>query len=128
MSLESQVIRFPNWGNIVMIDQLAYCILEIVVQYNVPFIRDSLKEVPDIRVGLLKNDSLMGNFVIPQTLSAIEVSYQAIEMDLTDLDQNLPLMEEYDLVTWPILALSSPISLDILEGILTSYETILKFI
>ena len=41
----------------------------------------------------------MGNFVILQPLSAIEVSYQAIEMASTDLDQNIPLMEEYDPVT-----------------------------
>ena len=44
------------------------------------------------------------------------------------LDQNIPLMEEYDLVTWPILVVISPISLDFLDGILSSYETILEFI
>ena len=54
----------------------------------------------------------MGNFVILQPLSAIEVSYQAIEMYLANLDQNIPFMEEYDPVTWPILAMRPPISLD----------------
>ena len=54
VSLDSQVICFPHWGNIVMIDQLDYCMLEIVVQLNVPFIRDVLKEFQDIRVGSLK--------------------------------------------------------------------------
>ena len=126
--LESRMIRFPHWGNIFMVDQLYYYMLETTIQSNVPFIRDALKEVQDIRVESLKNDSLMGNFVIPQPLSAIEVSYQAIEMALADLDQNIPLMEEYDPVTWPILAVSSPISLDFLDKILSSGETILEVI
>ena len=76
VSSESRVIRFPHWGNIFMVDQLDYYMLEIVVQMNVPFIRDALKEVQDIKVGLLKKHFLMGNFVIPQTLSIVEVSYQ----------------------------------------------------
>ena len=62
----------------------------------------------------------MGNFVIPQPLSSIEVSYQAIEMDLAYFDQNVPLMEEYDPVTWPILTVTSPSSLDFLDRILSS--------
>ena len=62
VSSESRVIRFPHWGKIVMIDQLDYCMLETVIQSNVPLIRDSLKEFQDIRVGSLKNDSLMGKF------------------------------------------------------------------
>ena len=101
-----------------MIDQLDYCMLETIIQSNVPFIRDALKEFQDIRVGLLKNDSLMGNFMILQPLSTIEVSYQAIEMASTDLDKNIPLMEEYDPGTWPILVVISPSSLDFLEVIL----------
>ena len=64
VSSKSRVILFPHWGKIVMIDQLHYCMLETVIQSNVSFVRDSLKEVQDIRVGSLKNDSLMGNFVI----------------------------------------------------------------
>ena len=99
--------------------------LETVIQSNVPFIRDALKEFQDIWVGSLKNDSLMGNFVIPQPLSAIEVSYQAIEITLADLDQNLPLMEAYDPVTWLILAVRSPSSLDFLDIILSLDEEIL---
>ena len=58
------MIRFPHWGKIVMIEQLDYCILETAIRSNVPFIRDALKEVQDIREGLLKNDFLMGTFVI----------------------------------------------------------------
>ena len=73
--------------------------LEIVVQLNVPFIMDALKEVQDTMVGPLKIDSLMGNFVIMQPFSAVELSYQAIQMDLVDLNQIIPLMEVYDLVT-----------------------------
>ena len=82
-----------------MIDQLDYYIIETAIQSNIPFIRDTPKEVQYIRVGSLKNDSLMGNFMIPQPLSTVEVSYQAIEMDSTDLDQNIPLMEKYGPVT-----------------------------
>ena len=37
-------------------------------------------------------------------------------------------MEEYDPVTWPILVLRSSISLDFLNGILSSDEEILEFI
>ena len=66
--------------------------------------------------------------MIPQPLSTVEVSYQAIQMALADLDQNLPLMEEYDLVTWTILAVSSPNSLDFFEGILSSDEAIFEVI
>ena len=55
--------------------------LETSIQSNVPFIRDALKDVREIRVGLLKNNSLMGNFMIMQPLSAIEVSYQDVQMD-----------------------------------------------
>ena len=66
VSLVSRVIRFPHWGKIVMIDQLDYCMLETVIQPNVPFIKDALKEFQDIRVGSLKNDSLMGKFMTPQ--------------------------------------------------------------
>ena len=58
-------------------------------------------------VGLLKNYSLMGKFMIMHPLFVVEVSYQVIKMALVDLDQNLPLMEEYDPVTWPILDVSS---------------------
>ena len=57
-----------------------------------------------------------------QPLSAIEVSYQAVQMASTDLDQNLPLMEEYDPVTCPILTVTSPRSLDFLHRILSSDE------
>ena len=99
--------------------------LEIGVQLNVPFIRDAIKEVQDIRVGSFKNDSLMGNFIIPQPLSTVQVSYQDVQMASTDLDQNIPLMEEYDPITWPILAMISPNSLNFLHGILSSNETIL---
>ena len=53
--------------------------------------------------------------MILQPLSAVEVSYQAIEMASTNLDQNIPLMEEYDPTTWPILVVNSPSSLDFLE-------------
>ena len=49
-------------------------------------------------------------------------------MASTDLDQNLPLMEEYDLVTWPILVVRPPISLDFLQIILSSDEAILEVI
>ena len=69
-----------------MIVQLYYCMLENTIQSNVPFIRDALKEVQDIRVWSFKNDSLMGNFMIPQPLSTVEVSYQVIEMASADLD------------------------------------------
>ena len=61
----------------------------------------------------------MGNFMILQPLSTIEVSHPAIQMDSTYLDQNIPLMEEYDPVTWPILVVNSPNSLDFLEEILS---------
>ena len=70
----------------------------------------------------------MGNFMIPQQLFVVEVSYQAIPMALEYLDQNLPLMEEYDLVIWTILVVISPISLDFLGEILSLDETILEFI
>ena len=43
VSSEFRAILFPNWGEIVMIDQLDYYMLEIDVQSSVPFIRDSLK-------------------------------------------------------------------------------------
>ena len=45
-----------------------------------------------------------------------------------DLDQNIPLMEEYDPVTWSILVVRSPSSLDFLEIILSSDEAILEVI
>ena len=46
--------------------------------------------------------------VLMQPLSDVEVSYQYIQMASIDLDQNIPLMEEYDLVTWSILVVISP--------------------
>ena len=49
-------------------------------------------------------------------------------MDLADLDQNIPLMEEYDPVTWPILAVRYPSSIDFLNIILSLDETILEII
>ena len=49
-------------------------------------------------------------------------------MDVVDLDQNIPLMEEYDPITWPILVFSYPISLDLLEGILSLDYEILEVI
>ena len=73
--------------------------LETAIQSNACFIRDALKEFQYIRVGSLKNYSLMEKFFISQPLSTIEVSYQEIEMYLADLDQNIPFMEEYDPVT-----------------------------
>ena len=62
----------------------------------------------------------------PTTLSAIKKSYQEIQTASAYFDQNLPLMEEYDLVTWPILAMSSLDSLDFLDIILSSDGTILE--
>ena len=64
VSSESRVIRFPHWGKFVMIEQLYYYMIKIVVRSNVPFIRDGLKEVQYIKVESLKNDSLMGYFMI----------------------------------------------------------------
>ena len=66
--------------------------------------------------------------MIPQPLSIVEVAYQAIQMASMDLNQNVPLMEEYDLVTWPILVVRSPSSLDFLDIILSSNEAILEVI
>ena len=66
--------------------------------------------------------------MIPKPLSAVEVSYQAIQMASVDLDQNIPLMEEYDPVIWPILVVSSPNSLEFLEVILSLDESILQVI
>ena len=66
--------------------------------------------------------------MIPQPLSVVEVSYQTIQMASTYLDQNLPLMDGYDPVTWGILVVISPSSLDFLEGILSSNEEILEVI
>ena len=82
----------------------------------------------EIRVGSLKNDSLMGKFMIMQPLSTVEVSYQDIEMVSTVLDQNIPLMEEYGLVTWLILDVRSPSSLYLLHKFLSSDETIIEII
>ena len=70
----------------------------------------------------------MGNFMIQQPLSVVEVSYQVVQMDSAYVDQNCPLMEEYDPVTWTILAMRYPNSLDFLDKILSSNETILEFI
>ena len=61
-----------------MIVQLDYSMLETSIQSNFRFSMDYLKEVQYIRVGSLKNDSLMENFVIQKPLSVVEVSYQAI--------------------------------------------------
>ena len=82
-----------------MINQLDYYMLETAIQSNFHFHRESPKEVQEIRVGSFKNDFLMGNFMILQPLSTVEVSYQAVQMASTDLDQNLPLKEEYDPIT-----------------------------
>ena len=49
-------------------------------------------------------------------------------MDSVDFDKNIPLMEEYDPVTWPILAMISPNSLDFLDRMLASDEAFLEFI
>ena len=49
-------------------------------------------------------------------------------MDLVDLDQNLPFMEDNDAANWPIFVVISPNSLDFLDGILSSDEAILEFI
>ena len=43
VSSEPRVIWLPHWGEIFMIDQLDYCILETAIQSNVHFIRDALK-------------------------------------------------------------------------------------
>ena len=99
VSLESRVIWSPHWGKIIIIDQSDYCMLETDIQSNVPFIRDALKKVQEIRLGSFKNYSLMGNIIISQPLSTVEVSYQAVQMASEDLDQNIPFMEEYDPVT-----------------------------
>ena len=57
-------------------------------------------------------------------LSVVEVSYQATQIASADSDQNIPLMEEYDSVTWPIWAMGSPSSHDFLDYILSSNEYI----
>ena len=49
-------------------------------------------------------------------------------MDSTYLDKKIPFMEEKDLVTWPILAVRYPSSLDFLDTILSSDEAILEVI
>ena len=109
-------------------DRLDYSMLENAIQSNVHFFRDALKDVQDIRVGLFKNDSLLGNFMIPQPLSSIKVACHTVQMDSEDLNQNIPLMEEYGPVIWPILVVRSPNSLDFLDGVLSSEEAILEVI
>ena len=65
--------------------------------------------------GNMKEDTLVwnieGKVINPIELSesiswtllyVVEVSYQDIQMASVDLDQNIPLMEEYDLVTLPL--------------------------
>ena len=66
--------------------------------------------------------------MIPQPLSSIEVAYHTVQMDSEDLNQNIPLMEEYDPITWPILVVTSPNSLDFFDIILSSNEANLEVI
>ena len=60
-------------------------------------------------------------------LSAIEISYQAIQNASVDLDQNPSPLEEYDLYTSPAWAINTPNSYDILDQTFSYDEVIMEF-
>ena len=57
-------LQFPHKGKIVTIDHLDYCIPDLRNHgsNNVPFGDDSKLSYESVRVGLLKDSSLMGTF------------------------------------------------------------------
>ena len=59
-------------------------------------------------------------------LSAIEMSYQAIQNVSTDLDQNPSPLEEYEPYTSPIWAIDTPNIHDIVDQTFSSDEAIME--
>jgi hypothetical protein len=59
-----RVVRFPHQGKVVTVDQLAFFNADTHVG-NVPFIAKTPPGYENVGVGLLKDSSLMGTFLIP---------------------------------------------------------------
>jgi hypothetical protein len=59
-----RVVRFPHQGKLVTVDQLAFFNSDIRTG-NVLFIAKNLSGYENVGVGLLKDSSLMGTFLIP---------------------------------------------------------------
>jgi hypothetical protein len=59
-----RVVRFPHQGKVVTIDQLAFFNSNSCIS-NVPFILKTPPGYDNVRVGILKDSTLMGTFPIP---------------------------------------------------------------
>jgi hypothetical protein len=62
-----RVLRFPDQGKIVKIDQLAFCTPDLGsnVGSNLPFVDDTTQSYMKITLGMFKYPLLMGNFPLP---------------------------------------------------------------
>jgi hypothetical protein len=60
------VIRFPNQGKFVIVDQLEFFSSDSRTR-NIPFIEKTPPGYENVNVGILKDSSLMGTFPIPPT-------------------------------------------------------------
>jgi hypothetical protein len=58
------VLHFPHQGKVVTVDQLAFFNYDSHTS-NVPFISKTPPSYENVRVGILKDSTLMGTFLIP---------------------------------------------------------------
>jgi hypothetical protein len=65
----SRVLLSPHQGNIITIDQLAFCTLDLRIneKSNIPFVGNFHNDYSSVSVGMFKYSLLMGTFSFPTT-------------------------------------------------------------
>lgn len=74
VSTYSRKIAFPFQGGITIIDQLTFFPKSSQVTRSIPLIHTSSQLLQNIRVGLLKDPSLIGTFYLPPPSNMKEVA------------------------------------------------------
>ncbi len=67
-------IAFPFQGGITIVDQLAFFPNSSQAAGSIPLIHGSSQSLQNVRVGLLKDPSLMGTFALPPPSGLAEVA------------------------------------------------------
>lgn len=79
-------IAFPHKGGIVAIDQLTFLASDFHVTRSVLLVGETLHSYQHVRVGLLRDSSLMGTFSLPPPRLLNRSSSLATECRLTPLN------------------------------------------
>lgn len=123
-----RMIQFPHKGKFVKVDQLSYYTLDPNSTGSIPFVEKMNTLYEDISVGLFKDSSLMGTFVMPppnfpsnfskvnmitsSTMESSNLWIVPLEFELSSYGNEMP-FSPHELAYQAVQSFSDPSSFDI---------------